>query len=296
MTQGGAIRDATDLRSSASFGGVVPSVALSRDGSALVAALAVEHHTEGAAVPLLVLSEAPGVLASEPLEDAVVRDDRDRTYGVTLLHGQAGLGSLQASLWIEPAPPADARVLEVSVPSLSRLAPARGGSSVTRQLSGGPWDLAVDLVPPRTAAPVPARPPSEPPAAEGAGRVPSRSLGAFVDLVPVGQARIGAEVVACLWAIERYDDRALLTLAMLGPAEAPVPGEAVELEVWDDRGASYAAALEHVGSADGWSEIVVRMAPALDPRASRLGVRVEASPRSGGTSEFLFGIALPVSA
>jgi hypothetical protein len=293
MTEGAVIREATELRSSASFGGVVPSAAVARDASALVAALAVEHHAEGAAVPLLVLSAAPGVLAWEPLDDAVVRDDRDRAYGVTLLHGQAGLGSLQASLWIEPAPPADARVLEVSVPSLSRLAPARGGSGVTRQLSGGPWDLVVDLVPPRTAAPVPARPRSEPGASEGAARVPSRSLGAFVDLVPVGQARIGADVTVCLWAIERYDDLALLTLAMLGPVEGAIPGEAAEFGVWDDRGNAYAAALEHAGSADGWSEMVVRIAPALDPEATRLAVRVVASLPSGDASEFLFGIALP---
>jgi hypothetical protein len=184
-------------------------------------------------------------------------------------------------------------VLEVSVPSLSRLAPARGGSGVSRQLSGGPWDLVVDLVPPRTAAPVPARPRSKPGAPEGVARVPSRSLGAFVDLVPVGQARIGADVAVCLWAIERYDDLALLTLAMLGPVEGATPGEAAEFAVWDDRGNAYAAALEHAGSADGWSEMVVRIAPALDPEATRLAVRVVASPRSGDASEFLFGIALP---
>lgn len=293
MAGAAAIREATERRSSTSFGGVVPSTAVARDGSALVAALAVEHHADGAAIPLLVLSDAPGLLAWEPLDAAAVRDDRGRSYSTSLLHGQAGLGALQASLWIEPPPPVDARVLEVSVPALSRLAPARGGSGITRQLPGGPWDLVVDLVPGRTGAPVPAHPRCAPAEIAAGTRVPSRTMAAFLDLVPVGQARIASDLAVCLWGIERYGDLALVTLSMLGPPRGGIPGEGTELEVWDDRGTLYTATLEHAGSSESWSEMVVRIAPALDRGATRLAVRVTARRDGDDDVEFLFGIALP---
>lgn len=271
----------------------MPSTATVRDGSALVAVLGVEHHTDGAAIPLLILSDAPGLLAWEPLDEVTVMDDRDRPYAVSLLHGQAGLGSLQASLWIDPAPPADARFLRICVPALFRLAPARGGSGITRQLPGGPWDLIVDLVPPRTAATVPHHPQDELLENDAAGRVPCRTLGAFVDLVPVGQARIGCDLAVCLWGVERYSDVALLTVALLGAPPDAIPGEGASFDVWDDRGNRYEAGLEQAGSAECWTELVVRIEPAIDRRASRLAVSVEIPDDDGDASPFLFGVVLP---
>lgn len=293
MTGGAATHAPVDCRGSGSFGGIVPSVALERDGSALVMALAVEHHADGAAIPLLILSDAPGLLAREPLDDVTVIDDRDRGYSVSVLHGQAGFGALQVSLWIDPPPPPDTRYLRVLVPTLHRLAPARGGSGVTRQLPGGPWELLIDLVPARTTATVPAHPGSGPADADLSGRVPSRTLGAFVDLLPVGQARISSGVAVCIWGIERYKDLALLTLSLLGSDADEIPGEGVGIEVWDDRGIEYEAALEQAGSAESWSELVVRVAPRLDPAATRLGVRVGIQDGSDESRQFLFGITLP---
>lgn len=293
MTGGAVTHAPIDCRSSGSFGGIVPSAAIERDGSALVMALAVEHHADGAAIPLLILSDAPGLLAWEPLDDTTVVDDRDRRYAVSILHGQAGLGALQVSLWIDPPPPPDTRYLRVCVPTLHRLAPARGGSGITRQLPGGPWELLVDLVPPRTTATVPPHPGSGPADAELSGRVPSRTLGAFVDLLPVGQARISSGAAVCLWGIERYKDLALLTVSLLGNDPEEIPGEGIGIEVWDDRGTEYDAVLEQAGSLENWSEIVVRVAPRLDPAATRLGVRVGLHADSAGSAQFLFGIALP---
>lgn len=288
----------TELRSGPSFGGVVPSSCVARDGGTMVAALCVEHHADGAVVPLLVLSDAPGVLSWESLEDVVVRDDHDRGYAVSVLHGQAGLGAMQVSLLVEPAPPADARHLLVMIPSLSRLAPARGGSGVTRPLAGGPWVLDVDLVPSRTTVPVPARvdpvdlDDDEP---LGAGRVPTRGVGAFVDLVPVGQARVGAHVAVSLCSLERYEDLAVLTLAILDDpaAESPHAAEDVAVAAWDDRGTSYDVEFESASGAPGWSELAVRLTPALHPEATRLGVRVAPEPGAEDGPDFLFGVALP---
>src|SRR5207244_4403223 len=65
MSQG-AILARAKSRSQSSFGGVVPSRAWARSGETLVAALAVEHHAEGAVVPFLVVSEAPGLLDWDP--------------------------------------------------------------------------------------------------------------------------------------------------------------------------------------------------------------------------------------
>jgi hypothetical protein len=293
MTGAAATSATVDRRNSTSFGGIVPSMAMARDGSALVAALAVEHHAAGAAIPLLILSDAPGLLAWEPLAEATVHDDRDRVYTTELLHGQAGLGGLQASLWIEPPLPADSRFLRVSVPALFRLAPARGGSGITRQLPGGPWELIIDLVPPRTTAPVPAHPGALPVETGPGARVPSRTLNAFIDLIPAGQARIGPDLAVCLWAVERYGDLALLTLSFLGASDDAVPGEGVEVAAWDDRGTTYEVTPEQAGSAETWSDLVVRVAPAIDSSATRLAVRVSVHRDDADPAEFLFGIVLP---
>jgi hypothetical protein len=288
-----------ERRSGASFGGVVPSSAVARDAGTLVAALCVEHHSDGAVVPLLVLSEAPGVLAPEALETVSVRDDRGRDYRVVVLNGQSGLGTLQASLWIAPPLPADARRIDLTVPGLARTAPARGGGGVTRPLAGGPWSLAIDLVPSRTTVPVPARPDrrTERPGSRGE-RVPARALAAFRGLVPVGQARVSSGEAVCLWALERYQDLALLTLAVLdggGDSGAPA-GDELSLSAWDDRGRAYAVTFLSASAAQGWCDLTVRLEPAIDPAAERLGVRVAAAAEgaaAGQATEFLFGVALP---
>lgn len=291
----------------AGFGGIVPSTVVARDPSALVAALAVEHYADGALVMLLVLSETPGVLALDPLDDIEVHDDLGRRYDARLAHGQAGLGSAQAALWIEPGLPADARVLDVGILELARVTSPRGGGGVTRPLHGGPWRLAIDLVPPRTRVPVPSRPGSARPGQASPARVPARTLRAFRDLVPIGQARMRAGSVVCLHALERYDDLAILTLSTKmqdgdahGAGAAPISadtegdrGNAALIEVWDDRGAAYRAELEHSSGAEGWSDQMVRLTPALDPGATSLGISVAATQAGGGIWA-VFGVALPL--
>jgi hypothetical protein len=62
------------------FGGLVPSAATAAGGDTTLAALAVEHHADGAALPLLVLSDAPGPLAWEPSEGLRATDDAGGEY------------------------------------------------------------------------------------------------------------------------------------------------------------------------------------------------------------------------
>ena len=80
-----------------------------------------------------------------------------------------------------------------------------------------------------------------PPAARPAG-VPARSLGAFRGLVPVGQARVAEDATVCLHALERYEERAVLTLVVLAAPErvppVPVAGR-TPVEVFDDRAGRY---------------------------------------------------------
>ena len=167
-----------ERRRQASLGGLVPSAAVAREGDTLVMVLCVELHTEGAVLPMLVLSDAPGLLGWDPVEGLSVRDDAGREYEVACLAQQAGLGALQTAIWMEPAPPPDARRLQLEVTGLVRTSVAGGGSGVERPLHGGSWDLEIDLVPPRTAVPMP----DEPGEQVGVGRparVPARTFGGF---------------------------------------------------------------------------------------------------------------------
>src|SRR5262249_47518884 len=184
------------------------------------------------------------------------------------------------------------------VDALARVSPARGGGAgVARPLAGGPWNLAIELVPARTAAEIPPRPaaPPEEPAPES---VPARAFSAFRDIVPVGQARLAGGAAVCLWALERYAERAVLTATVLGAADDEIPPlsrDRGHVVAWDDHGGAYAVTPLGGVSGPGWSETVLELVPAIDPRARALGVRLEDVPGGrDGVLEgpFAFGLAL----
>jgi hypothetical protein len=281
----------------------VPTGAVARAGDTLVVALVVEVHPEGAVLPLLVLSDAPGLLGWDPAQGLAVRDDAGREYEVGALAQQAGLGALQTAAWIEPAPPPDARALLLEVTGLMRTAVARGGGGVERPLSGESWALEIDLVPGRTAVEPPPEPEGLPPEGGPAG-VPARTFGGFRDLVPIGQARMAEGGAVCLWALERYADRAVLSLGTLADEPlrvAPVTSGAGIVEVWDDRGRRYGVAPIHGAARPGWSETSLEIVPAVDPDARAIAVRLaslpcEGPPPRGGEAlagPFTFGVAVP---
>jgi hypothetical protein len=292
-----------ERRRQASLGGLVPSAALAREGDTLVMVLCVELHSEGAVLPMLVLSDAPGLLGWDPIQGLAVRDDAGREYEITSLAQQAGLGALQTAIWIEPAPPPDARRLHLEVTGLVRTSVARGGGGVERPLAGGSWDLEIDLVPPRTAVPMP----EEPGEQVGPGRpaqVPARTFGGFADLVPIGQARMVDGAAVCLWALERYRDRSVLTVGALVEEPlrvGPITPGAGRVEVWDDRGHRYQVAAIHGAARPGWSETSLEVVPPVDPEARALGVRLVDLPGEGEPPRgrepldgpFAFGVALP---
>ena len=108
----------------------------------------------------------------------------------------------------------------------------------------------------------------------------------------------------CLWALERYEDRAVLSFGTLADEPlrvGPVTPGAGTVEVWDDRGRRYAVAPIHGAARPGWSETSLEIAPAIDPDARALGVRLsglpcEGAPPSGGEAlagPFTFGVAVP---
>ncbi|MGE0027411.1 MAG: hypothetical protein AB7O78_14195 [Thermoleophilia bacterium] len=289
-------------RRQSGFGGLLPTSAVAREGDTLVVALCVEVHAEGAVLPLLVLSDAPGLLGWDPVQGLVVRDDHGRPYEVANLAQQAGLGALQTAVWISPAPPPDARRLVLEVGGLVRTAVSRG-ASVERPLAGTTWRLDLDLLPPRTAAEPPAQPDEGPPSGRPA-RVPARTFGGFRDLVPVGQARVAEGVAVCLWALERYADRAVLSVAALAEDPlrvAPLTPGVGRAEVWDDRGRTYAVTPIHGAARRGWSETSLEVVPPIDPGARALGVRLADlpghSPVPGGrdalVGPFTFGVVIP---
>jgi len=291
-----------ERRRQASFGGLLPTSAVAREGDTLVVALCVEVHAEGAVLPLLVLSDAPGLLGWDPGKGLSARDDAGRTYEVVNLAQQAGLGALQTAVWIEPAPPPDARHLLLEVGGLVRTAVARG-TSVERPLAGATWSLDLDLLPPRTAAEVPEEP-ATPAAPARPARVPARTFGGFRDLVPIGQARMVDGAAICLWALERYADRAVLSVAALAEDPlrvAPLTPGVGRVEVWDDRGTRYDASPIHGAARPGWSETSIEVTPAIDPAATALGVRLadlpgHASPPARSevlSGPFTFGIVIP---
>jgi hypothetical protein len=291
-------------RRQASFGGLIPTSDVAREGDTLVVALCVEVHAEGAVIPLLVLSDAPGLLGWDPLQGLVVRDDQGRAYEVGSLAQQAGLGALQTAVWIAPAPPPDARRLVLEVGGLVRTAVSRG-ASVERPLAGTVWRLDLDLLPPRTAAEPPARPEQVSPAGRPA-RVPARTFAGFRDLVPIGQARVGDGAAVCLWSLERYADRAVLSVAALAEEPlrvAPFTPAVGTVEVWDDRGRAYEVTPIHGAARPGWSETSLEVVPPIDPEARVLGVRLAdlpghspaATQRDVLAGPFTFGVVIPAA-
>lgn len=298
-----APRTSDRVRDAAGFGGLVPSDAVARGGETLVLALSVEHHADGVVIPMLVLSDAPGLIEWDPGMGLTVRDERGDRYAGEVLNAASGLGQLTATVWVEPSLPPDARRLELVVDGLARINPARGGGpGVTRPMAGGPWSLLIDLIPERTVV----APPPEPIdqwVPQHSGSVPPRAHGAFVDLVPVGQARLAEGAAVCVLAVERYWDRAVASLVALGPpgdeAEAPAIGRA-GIEVWDDRGNRYAATSVQGAARATWSEVAAEIVPAIDVDARALAIRVSDVPRGTGTGHartipgpFMFGIRLP---
>lgn len=292
-------------RRQSGFGGLLPTSAVAREGDTLVVALCVEVHAEGAVLPLLVLSDAPGLLGWDPVQGLLVRDDHGRGYEVRSLAQQAGLGALQTAVWISPAPPPDARHLVLEVTGLVRTAVSRG-ASVERPLAGTTWRLDLDLLPPRTATEPPAPPAGDPPPGRPA-RVPTRTFAGFRDLVPVGQARVGEGAAVCVWALERYADRAVLSVAVLAEEPlrvAPLTPGVGEVEVWDDRGRAYGVTPIHGAARPGWSETSLEVVPAIDPEARTLAVRLvdlpghspSAAQRDALAGPFVFGIAVPAEA
>lgn len=293
-------------RDAVGFGGLVPAGAVARDGETLVLAMGVEHHQDGFIVPLLVLTGAPGLLEWDPAMGLAVRDDRGDRYEARLVTATSGLGQLSASVWAEPGLPADARRLELVVDGLARINPAAGSGvrGIARPVAGGPWSLVLDLVPARTVADPPPRP-VQGALPTAAASVPIRAYGAFVDLVPVGQARLSEGVAICVQSLERYWDRSVASLVALGPpgddGAAPAIGRA-EIEVWDDRGTSYEATPVQGAARDAWSEVVVELVPAIPADASVLVLQVGEVPRGaesgrrlGVPGPFVFGIRLPAA-
>jgi hypothetical protein len=291
-------------RRQSGFGGLLPTSAIAREGDTLVIALSVELHAEGAVVPLLVLSDAPGLLGWDPVQGLVARDDHGRAYEVRNLAQQAGLGALQTAVWLSPAPPPDARHLVLEVSGLVRTAVSRG-ASVERPLAGTTWRLDLDLLPPRTAVDPPDPPARESPHGRPA-RVPARTFAGFRDLVPIGQARVAEGAAVCLWGLERYADRAVLSVAALAEDPlrvAPITPGAGRVEVWDDRGRAYEVTPIHGAARPGWSETSLEVVPAIDPEARALGVRLAdlpghsptAAQRDALAGPFTFGVAIPAA-
>lgn len=292
-------------RDAAGFGGLVPSGAVARGGETLVLALSVEHHIDGVVIPLLVLSDAPGLIEWDPAMGLTIRDDRGDRYRGQVLTSTSGLGQLNATVWVEPELPPDARRLELVVDGLARVNPARGGGAgITRPMAGGPWSLLIDLVPERTVVDVPAEP-ADRRLPHHTGSVPARAHGAFVDLAPVGQARLSDGVAVCVLAVERYWDRAVASLLALGPpgddSSTPAIGRA-EIGVWDDRGNRYAATCLQGIARGSWSEVAAEIVPGIDGDARALGIRVSEVPRGAETGRrdiipgpFTFGIRLPAA-
>jgi len=291
-----------ERRRQATLGGLVPTAAVAREGDTLVMALCVEIHAEGAVLPLLVLSDAPGLLGWDPAQGLAVRDEAGRVYAVRNLAQQAGLGALQTAVWIAPTPPPDARTLHLEVSGLVRTAVARGGTGVERPLTGTAWSLDLALVPQRTTAEVPAEPDGDPLTGRPA-RVPARTFSGFHDLMPIGQARMADGATVCLWALERYADRSVLTVGTLAEDPlrvAPMTPGSGRVEVWDDQRRRYEVSPIHGAARPGWSETSLEISPAFDPAVRAIGVRLADLPGHGAprgqhplAGPFTFGVAVP---
>lgn len=249
-------------------------------------ALGLEHHSEGSAVSILIVSDVPGVLGWDPALGLSATDDTGFVYRVRELVQTGGLGSLSTTAWLDPAVSTEARVLSLSVDEITRTSAQHGGGGgAERLISGGPWELEVPLRPARTVTEAPPAPGQSAAWPARPSRVPGRTPSTFRRLVPVGQARIRDGYTVCLHALEAYEDRSILTLSIL--ADAPLrarpldPAEADAIEAWDDQGNRYQAALLGGPAALGWSDAAIELAPALDPTATRLAIRLPRLPLAG---------------
>ena len=184
-----------------------------------------------------------------------------------------------------------------------RTSVAGGGPGVERPLHGGSWDLEIDLVPPRTAVPMP----DEPGEQVGVGRpaqVPARTFGGFEDLVPIGQARVVDGAAVCLWALERYHDRSVLSVGALVEEPlrvGPITPGAGRVEVWDDRGHRLSGGRHPRRRAPGVERDQPGGGPARRSRGPGPGLRLVDLPGEGEPPRgrepldgpFAFGVALP---
>jgi hypothetical protein len=290
-------------RSADTFGGLLPCGVVTSTEETAVVALALEHHTDGFAIALLIMSGAPGQLAWIATEGLSVVDDLGKAYPVQLVTQHAGLGTLGATVWIDAAIPPQARSLRLSISDVQRVAGARAGAGGLRTLSGGPWQIELPLIPQRTITePPPMGAVVHEPLASR--RIPSRSWSALRSVVPVGQSRVRDGVSLSLWALERYDELDILTLSLLVDAPfTPTMPESMDghIAIWDDLGHQYSCTV--VGGATGarWAEAVVEITPPINDSATRLGIEIGAIPVADSdgvplaTEPMTFGVTLPVS-
>lgn len=263
------------------FGGLTPGGAAGETPETLVICLGVEHHLEGAAVSLLLLTSTPGLVDWDPREGLAVSDDGDGMYDVTPISMTSGLGQIAATVWITPAISPDVHTLHLDVDAVRRLNPSRGDGGVTRELTGGPWSMDVDLRPPRTLETAPLRPRTTA-VPDDAHAVPTRTRAAFDSVVPVGQAHLVEDAAFCLTAVERYADRWVATVVALGPEreprQVPVVGRAT-LCAWDDVGTTYRLTAMGGEAQESWSQCAYEALPALNPEATVLAVEMTDIPR-----------------
>lgn len=283
-------------RHSGGFGGLTPGGAVGESAETLVACLGVEHHLEGAALTILVLTASPGIVEWDPGEGLTVSDDTGGAYTVTTISLTNGLGQVEATVWIAPAVPPEARALHLDVDSVQRVNPARGERGVVRELSEGPWSVDVDLRPPRTLSDTPVRPaaPDDP---EDVQAVPARARALFDGVLPVGQARLVEGAALCLTAVERYADRWIANVVALGPEDAESAAPAVgraHLTAWDDVGTSYRLTALNGASDATWSQCAYEAVPALNPDASVLAIEMTDIPRGRDSGSRRFAIDGPI--
>ena len=292
---------APEQRLASGFGGIVPTTGIARSGATAVIALAVEHHTGGAAIPVVIISDAPGLLTWEPDEGLVAVDDIGTTYVARTIAQSGTLGSLAVTVWLEPAIPSAARRLDLRLANINRLSATRTRSSVERPLAGGPWNLSIDLTPERTVATSPFPPHPTGPLPPRPTSVPVRSVGALERLIPIGQARIRSSFTLALWSIESYLDRAVLSIGLLADQPYEVGHlfpDAGRVSVWDDLGNRYRATPTGGITGPGWSESTIEIVPAPSPAAATLGIEVDELPirdESGdaiSSEPLTFGVAI----
>ena len=261
-----------ERRRQASLGGLVPSAAVAREGDTLVWRSASSSTPRARCFPCWCCRTPRACSAGTRSTGLAVRDDAGRGYEVASLAQQAGLGALQTAVWIEPAPPPDARRLQLrSAGWCARRSRRRRG----RRAPAGRGDLGadIDLVPARTGR---RRSPTSRPAAPAPGRparVPARTFGglprSWCRSARRGWTRAAA---VCLWALERYAERVGAQrghpgrgAAARGPADARAPGGSTS-------GTTAARATRWRRSTasrgPGWSEASLELVPADRPEAA----------------------------